>query len=98
MAKFGELIAINKPILINFYRKQNDKTTTLLPVLNEVAQTLKDEAKVIKINVDENRQLCEALKITKLPTLLIYKNGEMLWRHHGYKQAAELIELLQSHR
>lgn len=97
MAKFGELIALEKPILIDFYRKRNDKTAALNPILNEVAQALGQSVKIIKMDVDENRQLCEALQIKSLPTLIIYKKGEQVWRHQGYKQAPELIELLQSY-
>ena len=52
------------------------------------------KAKVIKINVDKNNELAQALRIKGLPTLMIYKSGEMVWRQSGEQDANTLINLI----
>ena len=54
-----------------------------------------DQGKVIKIDVDKNPQLAEALRVKGLPTLMIYKGGEMVWRQSGEQDANTLISLMK---
>jgi thioredoxin 1 len=65
------------------------------PVIKDVAAALGDRAKVIKIDVDKNQELAEALRIKGLPTLMIYKEGQMKWRQSGELDANTLITLVQ---
>ncbi len=97
MSKFGELIAVDAPILLNFYTDWNEPSKTMHPVLRDVAAALGDKAKVIKIDVDKNQELSEALRVKGLPTLMIYKKGEMVWRQSGEQDANTLIGLLQEY-
>ena len=66
-------------------------------VLNHVAAALGDKGKVIKIDVDKNQVLSEALRVKTLPTLMIYKQGEMLWRQSGEQDANTLLIKLKEH-
>jgi thioredoxin 1 len=66
-------------------------------VLRDVAAALGDKAKVIKIDVDKNQALSEALRIKTLPTLIIYKSGDMKWRQSGELDANTIIGLLQDY-
>jgi thioredoxin 1 len=91
MAKFGDLISINKPVLIDFYTHLNE-SQNLLKTLRDVAASLGDTAKVIKINIEKNELLADALRIKENPTFIIYKNGEMKWRKTGNQDADTLIE------
>ncbi|NNK27967.1 MAG: thioredoxin family protein, partial [Flavobacteriaceae bacterium] len=75
----------------------NDQSTAMHPVLRDVAAALGDKAKVIKIDVDKNKELSEALRVKGLPTLIIYKNGEMKWRQSGEQDANTLIGILQEY-
>jgi thioredoxin 1 len=65
------------------------------PVIRDVAAALGDKAKVIKIDVDKNQELAEALRIKGLPTLMIYKEGQMVWRQSGELDANAIINLVQ---
>jgi thioredoxin 1 len=91
MSKFGELIDLKVPVLLNFYTEWDEPSKVMHPVLRDVAAALGDKAKVIKIDVEKNDQLAEALRIKGLPTLIIYKDGEMKWRESGEQDANSLI-------
>lgn len=97
MSKFGELIDVNVPVLLDFYTSLNELSTAMHPVLRDVAAALGDKAKVIKIDVEKNQQLSEALCVKGLPTLIIYMNGEMQWRQSGEIDANALITKLQQY-
>ncbi len=97
MSKFGELVDLNIPVLLDFYTEWNDASVAMHPVLRDVAAAMGDKAKVIKIDVDKNSQLAEALRVKGLPTLMIYKSGEMKWRQSGEQDANTLIGLLKEH-
>ncbi len=95
MSKFGELISTQVPVLIDFYTDWNESSLSMHPVIKDVAAALGDKAKVIKIDVDKNQELAEALRIKGLPTLMIYKNGQMIWRQSGELDANSIISLVR---
>lgn len=95
MSKFGELISAPVPVLIDFYTNWNEQSLSMHPVISDVAAALGDKAKVIKIDVDKNQELAEALRIKGLPTLMIYKDGQMVWRQSGELDANTIIGLVQ---
>lgn len=97
MSKFGELIDLNIPVLLDFYTEWNEDSKLMNPVLREVAATMGNKVKVIKIDVDKNAQLAEALRVKVLPTLIIYKSGEMKWRQSGEQDAATLVGILKEY-
>lgn len=96
MTKFGELISIDQPVLIDFFfdwEEVDDNSDTL----RDVAAALGDKAKVIKIDIKKNEPLAEALRVKGNPTFMIYKNGEMKWRQTGEQDANTLIGLVQKY-
>jgi thioredoxin 1 len=97
MSKFGELIDLGVPVLLDFYTEWNENSVSMHPVLRDVAAAVGDKGKVIKIDVDKNNELAEALRIKSLPTLMIYKNGEMKWRQSGEQDANTLIGIMQEY-
>ena len=96
MTKFGELISVKKPVLIDFYFDW-DETDTSLDTLRDVSAALGDKAKVIKIDIKKNELLADALRVKGNPTFMIYKNGEMKWRQTGEQDANTLIGLVQKY-
>ena len=97
MSKFGEPIDLNIPVLLDFYTEWNEDSKAMNPVLREVAASMGNKVKVIKIDVDRNSQLAEALRVKTLPTLMIYKSGEMKWRQSGEQDAATLVGILKEY-
>ena len=84
-------------MLLYFYTEWDDACKEMHAVLRDVAAALGDKARVIKIDVDKNGELAEALRVKALPTLMIYKNGEMKWRQSGEQDANTLIGLVKEY-
>jgi thioredoxin 1 len=97
MSKFGELIDLEVPVLIDFYTEWSEPSLAMHPVLKDVAAALGDKGKVIRIDADKNKELSEALRVKGLPTLMIYKKGEMLWRQSGEQDANTLIGIINEY-
>lgn len=97
MSKFGDLIDLPVPVLLGFYADWNEEASGMHPVLTDVAATMGDKVKIIKINIDKNPELTDALRIKQIPTLIIYKEGEMVWRTSGIQDAAILVETLEEY-
>ena len=96
MSKFGELVQSEVPVLLDFYadwdESQDHYATS---TLRKVAAALGDKAKVIKIDIEKNEVLANALRIKANPTFIIYKDSEMKWRQSGDQDANTLINLVQ---
>ena len=97
MSKFGELIDDKLPLLLVFYNENEEVSTGMHPILKDVAAAIGDKGKVIKIDTEKNTKLTDALRVRVLPTLMIYKLGEMVWRQSGEQDANTLISLMQDH-
>lgn len=97
MSKFGELLDEKEPLLLAFYQQEDEDLSDMDLMLKDVAAALGDKGKVIKINVDKNQKLSEALRVRVLPTFMIYKFSEMVWRQSGVQDANTLISLFQDH-
>ncbi len=97
MSKFGELIDGNAPLLLVFFEEQETLDTEFHPILRDVAAAIGDQGKVIKIDINKNLKLSEALRVKVLPTLMIYKMGEMVWRQSGEQDANTLIALMNEY-
>ena len=98
MSKFGDLINEKYPLLLAFFLDKKDETAVdLNPVLKDVAAAIGDKGRVVKIDVEKNNKISDALRIKVLPTLMIYKTGEMVWRQSGEQDANTLIGLMKEY-
>ena len=97
MTKFGELINLEIPVLIDFYFEWDKTGENPNEVLRDVVAALGDKAKVIKIDIEKNEILADALKVKANPTFIIYKDGQMKWRQSGDLDANTLIGLVKQH-
>jgi thioredoxin 1 len=96
MSKFGDLIDLKIPVLLNFYTEWDEESKIMHSILKDVAAAMGDHAKVIKIDIDKNQELAEVLRIKSLPTFVLYKDGEMVWRKSGVLDANTLVAKLQT--
>jgi thioredoxin 1 len=93
---FGTIIKGDKPVLVDFFATWCGPCKMMQPILEQVSQQLGDQVRIVKIDVDRNQQLASQLNVTSVPTLAIFKNGEIVWRQPGVQPANVLSEKLKS--
>lgn len=94
MEKFKDVIAGNTPVLVDFYATWCQPCRAMHPVLEEVKKTLGDKIRIIKIDIDRYQVVAEEYRIQSVPTLLLFRNGEMLWRQSGMMSKPDLLATL----
>ena len=97
MANFTELIKQSDLVLVDFYADWCGPCKMMSPVLIEVKKHFNDKLKVLKINVDNNQSLSAKLQVRGVPTLILYKSNQQVWRQSGVVDANQLISLVNSH-
>ncbi len=96
MASFNELINQKTPVLVDFKADWCGPCKTMIPILKEVKQQLKDSVAIIKIDVDKNPTVTAKYQIRGVPTLMIFKESKQVWKQSGVVQANQLIEIINS--
>lgn len=97
MSKFGDLIQSQKLVLADFSASWCGPCQTLAPILKDVAARVGSQAKIVKIDVDQNQALASKLNVRSVPTLILYKNGEPVWRQSGVVPADQLVKLIEGY-
>ena len=95
MSTFREVIQSEQPVLVDFFATWCGPCKMMAPILHEVKEAMGDSIKVIKIDVDKYPQVSQQFQIQGVPTLMIFKKGELKWRQSGVVQAKHLQQILQ---
>ena len=98
MEKFNELIQSTKPVLVDFYAEWCGPCQIMKPKILDVAERIGDDAKVIQIDIDKEKELATRFRIQSVPTLIIFKNGKQQWRQSGVISAHALMQLLKEYQ
>ena len=93
---FNDIIQGDTPVLIDFFATWCGPCKYQAPILEELASAIGDEARIIKIDVDRNQAIAAQYGVRSVPTLMIFKNGEVKWKEAGVKEKEQLIQLLRS--
>lgn len=94
METFSELIKSDKPVLVDFYADWCGPCKAMNPVIQEVARAMQGKARVIKVDIDKSVQAATAYQVQAVPTFIIFKKGNIVWRHSGMIDKISLMNVL----
>ena len=95
MSKFQDMINSGKPVLVDFFAEWCGPCKTMSPMLKQAKEEVGDTATIIKIDVDKNPEVAGAYGIQGVPTLILFKNGEIKWRQSGVVPVQNLVTVMK---
>jgi thioredoxin 1 len=97
MESFGELIKSETPVLVDFYADWCGPCKAMEPVIKDVARSITGKVRVIKIDIDRNEATARSFNVTAVPTFILFKKGNVVWRHPGMIDKGRLLSVLTQH-
>jgi len=95
--RFLNIINSDIPVLVDFFADWCQPCKQMAPILKDVKSELRENIRIIKVNVDKNPAIATHYKIRSIPTVIIFKNGEPQWTGVGLRSANELKAILREH-
>ncbi|MFY8127788.1 MAG: thioredoxin [Chitinophagaceae bacterium] len=92
---FTEIINQDKPVLVDFFAEWCGPCKMMSPILKQVKDEVGETASIIKIDVDKNPTTAQQFQIQGVPTLMLFKNGKIIWRKSGVVSKQELLHVIK---
>ena len=96
MSAFQDLIKGSTPVLIDFFADWSSPCHAMIPVIKEIKSNYGEKLKVIKIDIDKNVKVADKFQVKGVPTYILYKKGEIVWRKAGIIEKGNFIDQLDS--
>ncbi|MFT7153234.1 MAG: thioredoxin 1 [Alteromonas macleodii] len=96
MVTFNSIIESDKPVLIDFHATWCGPCKAMGPILKDVSKKVGGKATILKIDVDKNPKVAAKYQVQGVPTLIVFKQGKMLWRQSGVVAANQLVDILEN--
>ncbi len=96
MSSFNEIINGTQPVLVDFYADWCAPCRMMAPILEQVAGNMKGRVKILKVNVDKNRDAAMKYGIRSIPTLMLFQNGQVKWQGVGVIQADQIENIVKT--
>ncbi len=94
MNSFNEAIKADKPVLVDFFATWCGPCKMMAPILQDVKATMGDKVTIIKVDVDKNTEVSAHYQVQGVPTLMLFRKGELKWRQSGVMQSKQIQEIV----
>lgn len=94
---FQELIDGETPVLVDFFAEWCGPCKMMKPVLEQLKGRMQEDVHIIKVDVDRSQAAARQFQIQSVPTLILFRKGQILWRHSGTASAAQLEQIIHQH-
>jgi thioredoxin 1 len=95
---FSEIIRTEPLVLVDFFTEWCGPCKMMKPILEQVHTLMGDQVKILKVDVDKNPNAGQAFQIRGVPTLILFKRGEIVWRQSGVVSAVALQQIINKHQ
>ncbi len=95
---FSTIIHADQTVLVDFFATWCGPCKVLGPILKEVKDQLGEQIKIVKIDVDKNQQLANQYQVRGVPTMILFQNGNQVWRQSGVLDKNQIIQTIQQHK
>ncbi|TDQ32755.1 thioredoxin [Zeaxanthinibacter enoshimensis] len=93
---FNTLVNSEQPVLVDFYADWCGPCKMLAPILQDVAKEMAGKARILKIDVDKNQELASRFQVRGVPTMILFRRGEILWRTSGVLDKKAIVDKINN--